>query len=80
MSGGKDQSHSTQSWHDRDTDSCFTGPVPVVSPGKAVELRMKNYQQLRFLQQLFEDGILDEKKFTEQGEHFGISLQNKVTT
>ena len=37
-----------------------------MSPGKTVELRMKNYQQLRFLQQLFEDGILDEKEFTEQ--------------
>jgi hypothetical protein len=37
-----------------------------VSPAKAVDLRMKNYQQLRFLQQLFEDGILDEKEYTEQ--------------
>lgn len=68
VSGGKDQSHSTQAQRDHDTNSPFTssGPVPAVSPGKAVELRMKNYQQLRFLQQLFEDGILDEKEFTEQ--------------
>ena len=41
-----------------------------MSPGKAVELRMKNYQQLCFLQQLLEDGILDEKEFTEQRETF----------
>ena len=61
MSGSKDQSHSTQPRHDT-----FSGPVPAVSPGKAVELRMKNYQQLHFLQQLFEDGILNEKEFTEQ--------------
>ena len=66
MSGSKDQAHSTQPRRDRDTDNLFTGPVPAVSPSKAVELRMKNYQQLRFLQQLFDDGILDEKEFTEQ--------------
>ena len=37
-----------------------------ISPGKAVELRMKNLEQLRFLQNLFEDGILDEKEYSEQ--------------
>ena len=34
-----------------------------VSP---VELRMKNFEQLRFLQQLFDDGILSESEYTEQ--------------
>ena len=66
ISGGKDQSHSTQPRRGQDTDNPFSGPVPAVSPGKAVELRIKNYQQLHFPQQLFEDGILDEKEFTEQ--------------
>ena len=30
-----------------------------VSPGKAVDLGTKNYEQLRYLQQLYDDGILD---------------------
>ena len=40
--------------------------MPGVSPGKAVDLRMKNYEQLRYLQQLYEDGILDHKEYAEQ--------------
>ncbi len=36
-----------------------------ISPGKAVELRMKNLEQLRYLQQLFEDQILSEQEFSE---------------
>ena len=39
--------------------------MPRVSPEKAVDLRMKNYEQLRCLQQLYEDGILDQKEFIE---------------
>ena len=64
MSGGKCQSTKSST-----TSLLDSGPgpsIPAVSPGKAVELRMKNYQQLRYLQQLFEDGILDEKEFAEQ--------------
>ena len=38
--------------------TCPTGPG--VSPGRVVYLRMKNFQQLRFFQQLY-DNILDEK-------------------
>ena len=37
-----------------------------ISPTKKVDLRMKNYEQLRFLQQLYDDGILCEKEYTEQ--------------
>ena len=37
-----------------------------ISPGKAVELRMKNLEQLRYLQNLLEDGILTEKEYAEQ--------------
>ena len=47
-----------------------TESVPLVSAGvsprKAVELRMKNYEQLRYLQCLFDDSILSETKFIEQ--------------
>ena len=37
-----------------------------VSPAKSVELRMKNIEQLRYLQQLYDDGILSEKEYVEQ--------------
>ena len=37
-----------------------------ISPANKVDLRMKNYEQLRFLQQLYDDGILCEKEYTEQ--------------
>lgn len=53
---------------------CVTVPIwsPVLvwrqymSPGKTVELRMKNYEQFRVVQQLHEDGIIDDKEFAEQ--------------
>ena len=38
----------------------------VSSPRKIVELRLKNYEQLRYVQQLYNDGILNEKEFNEQ--------------
>lgn len=37
-----------------------------VSPTKSVELRMKNFEQLRYLQQLFEDGIITQEEYAEQ--------------
>ena len=37
-----------------------------VSSGKAVELRMKNLEQLRYLQGLYEDKILSDKELAEQ--------------
>ena len=40
--------------------------VAAVSPGKTVELKMKNYEQLRVIQQLYDDGIIDDKEFAEQ--------------
>jgi hypothetical protein len=42
--------------------SCNVG----ISPSKCVELRMKNFQQLRYIQQLLQDGILSEQEFLEQ--------------
>ena len=50
-------------------------PSVVMSPGKSVELRMKNLQQLRFLQQLFEDNILSEMEFIEQKKSILDSLR-----
>ena len=42
-------------------------PAPaIVSPGRAVDLRMKNLEQLRYLQQLHTDGILNESEYAEQ--------------
>ena len=49
---------------------------PGVSPSKAVDLRMKNYQQLRYLQQLYEDNILDEKEYLEQKNSILAALRN----
>lgn len=46
-----------------------------VSPGKAVELRMKNLEQLRYLQNLYEDGILNDKEYSEQKSNILSSLR-----
>ena len=37
-----------------------------ISPSKSIELRMKNFEQLRYLQQLLDDGILNEREYAEQ--------------
>ena len=37
-----------------------------ISPGKSVDLRLKNLQQLRFIQQLFDDNILSQDEFLEK--------------
>ena len=54
-----------------------TPPLPPVSVGmsplKAADLRMKHLEQLRYLQQLMEDGIISEGEFVEQK---GIVLEN----
>lgn len=39
-----------------------------ISPGKAVDLRSKNLQQLHRIQQLFDDNILSEKEFIDKRE------------
>ena len=46
-----------------------------ISPGKTVELRMKHFEQLRYLQSLFEDGILTDKEYSEQKENILSSLR-----
>ena len=46
-----------------------------VSPGKSVELRMKNFEQLRYLQQLYKDHILDESEYQEQKQNILTALR-----
>ena len=48
------------------------------SPGKKVDIRMKNLEQLRVLQSLMEDGILSEAEFLEQKCIVLQSLKNLV--
>ena len=48
------------------------------SPGKKVEIRMKNLEQLRILQNLMEDGILSRDEFSEQKRIVLQSLNNLV--
>ena len=57
----KEKTGSSQS-----SDIFCPGASPGVSPGWAVDLRMENYQQLRYLQQLYEDNILNEGEYAEQ--------------
>ena len=53
-------------------------PTPSVgiSPGKAADIRMKNLQQLRFLQNLMEDRIISEQEFLEQKRIILDTLRN----
>ena len=67
MTGGskpQDQSSSTGGAADRVNVESSSGAC--VSPGKAVELRMKNIEQLWLLQQLLDHGIFSESEYTEQ--------------
>ena len=53
-----------------------TAPVGTISPGKTVELRAKNYEQLRNLQGLYNDGILSTIEYSEQKENILKVLKN----
>ena len=57
----KEKTCSSQS-----SDTFCPGASSGVSSGQAVDLRMKNYQQLRYLQQLYEDNILNKGEYAEQ--------------
>lgn len=50
-------------------------PCAGISPGKAVDLRSKNLQQLRSIQQLLEDKILTQEEYMEQKEIVLASLR-----
>ena len=61
--------------HEAALSDAVTGAPVAISPGKAVELCMKNFEQLHYLQQLYEDGILTTKEFEEQKEKILSSLR-----
>ena len=67
----KEKTCSSQS-----SDTFCPGAGPGVSPGRAVDLRRKNYQQLRYLQQLYEDNILNEGEYAEQKSSILAALRN----
>ena len=62
----KPQDHGPTKAGGADRVSLESASGACMSPGKVVELRMKNFEQLRYLQQLFEDGILSDTEYTEQ--------------
>ena len=45
-----------------------------ISPGKSIDLRMKNLEQLRYIQQLYEDNILTDAEFKEQKQNILESI------
>ena len=62
----------------QESESVSVSHPPVtsgVSPSKAIELRMKHFEQLRYLHHLYDDGILSTKEFTEQKQNNLSSLQ-----
>ena len=59
---------------DRDKHST-PSTTEVVSSSQAIELRMKNYEQLRYLQSLLDDGILNEEEYVEQKKNILLSLR-----
>ena len=46
-----------------------------ISPSKTVNLRMKSYEQLRYLKKLHEDGILEDKEYCEQKGNIMMTLR-----
>ena len=49
--------------------------LSTISPGKTVGLCTKNYEQLRYPQSLFEDGILTDKEYCKKKENILSSLR-----
>ena len=60
---------------EKPVNQSLTPVVPSFSPAKSIELRMKNYEQLRYLQQLLDDGIINENEFKERKESIICSLR-----
>ena len=61
------------------TTSKETAAKPI-SPGKAIDLRMKNLQQLRYLQSLYDDGIINDSELAEQKSAILSSLHDLKPT
>jgi len=68
LKGGNSVSTSTEKTSTTGTHS--------ISPSKAIDLRMKNFEQLRYLQQLFDDNILSENEYSEQKQSILSTLKN----
>ena len=49
--------------------------VAGLSPSMCIDLRMKNFEQLRYLQELYNDGILNDNEYMEQKENIIGSLR-----
>ena len=54
------------------TESSLTGNS---SPSKVITLRMKNYEQLKYLKQLNDDGVLNDKEYIEQKNDIMMTLR-----
>ena len=50
--------------------------APVSAGMSSIDLRMKNFEQLRYLHSLYADGILTEEEFMEQKQSILDSLRN----
>ena len=57
------------------TDKGASSALCGSSPGRLVDIRMKNYEQLCYLQSLFDDGILTEEEYAEQKKSILSSLR-----
>jgi len=68
LKAGNSVTTSTEKVSSMDTHS--------ISPSKAIDLKMKNFEQLRYLQQLFDDNKLSENKYSEQKQNILSTLKN----
>ena len=68
----KNDHETTPTRHARTTTTGGT----CISPANVVDLRMKNFEQLRYLQQLFDDDILSLAEYTEQKDIILCALRN----
>ena len=47
-----------------------------ISPARLADVRMKHYEQLRYLHKLFDDGILNDGEFLEQKRKILVVLKS----
>ena len=65
---------NTRNSTDRDKHST-PSTTDVVSSSQAIELIMRNYELLLYLQSLLDDGILNDEEYVEQKKNILLSLQ-----
>ena len=51
-------------------------PTSITTTQMQVDLRMKNLEQLKFIKQLYDNGVLTETEFTEQKENILSAIRN----